>query len=213
MATGALVNFSLNILSAVVALLTSYYAYKVHRLVPNPLLWSISIGFMLLGIGLVVDAGTSLVSGRTLVESFSDRVLALFASLTYLTIQMVAYLIIAVGYARAAFGGQTRTAAPVALAGSALAGLYGYSILSYFVTFVLLAFIVFQGVLLRSEDKKGLSGMVLLAFILIFVAHFAFLVSVLLLGQGLFLIGTMIQFLGFLCLLVFVVRSEVVGPR
>ena len=213
MASGALVTFSLNILSALVALLTSYYAYKVHRFVPNSLLWAISIGFMLLGVGLVVDAGTSLVTGRTLVESFSDKVLTLLASLSYLTVQMVAYLIIAVGYARAAYGNPAKTAAPVALAGSALTGLYGYSILSYFVTFVLLAFIMFQGVLLRSEDKRGLSGMVLLAFVLIFAAHFVLLVSVLVLGSGLFLIGTMVQFLGFLSLLVFVVRSEVVGPR
>ena len=213
MASGALVTFSLNILSALVALLTSYYAYRVHRFIPNSLLWAISIGFMLLGVGLVVDAGTSLISGRTLVESFSDKVLTLLASLSYLTIQMVAYLIIAVGYGRAAYGNQAKTAAPVALAGSALAGLYGYSILSYFVTFVLLAFIMFQGVLLRSEGKKGLSGMVLLAFVLIFAAHFVLLVSVLVLGSGLFLIGTMVQFLGFLSLLVFVVRSEVVGPR
>jgi hypothetical protein len=92
-------------------------------------------------------------------------------------------------------------------------GLYRYSILSYFVTFVLLAFIVFQGVLLRSGDKRGLSGMVLLAFVLIFAGHFVFLVSVIVLGPLLFLLGTMVQFLGFLSLLIFVVRSEVVGPR
>ncbi len=212
MASGALITFCLNILSALVALLTSYYAYKVHRLVPNSLLWAISVGFMFLGVGLVVDAGTSLITGRTLVESFSDRVLTLFASLTYLTIQMVAYLIMAAGYARAAYGSQAKTAAPLALAGSAVMGLYGYSLLSYFVAFVLLAFIVFQGLLLRSGEKRGLSGMVLLAFVLIFAAHFVLLVSVLVLGPGLFLIGTAVQFLGFLSLLVFVVRSEVFGP-
>jgi len=212
LASGALLTFFLNILSALVALLTSYYAYKAHRLVPNFLLWAISIGFMLLGVGLVVDAGTSLVTGRTLVESFYDKILTLLSSATYLTIQMVAYLIIAVGYARAAYGGQARSAVPLALVGSAALGLYRYSLLSYFVTFVLLAFIVFQGVLLRSGDKRGLSGMVLLAFVLIFVAHLVFLVSVLVLGSGLFLIGTAVQFLGFLSLLIFVVRSEVVGP-
>ncbi len=212
MPSGAFVTFSLNILSALVALLTSYYAYRVHRLVPNSLLRAISIGFMLLGVGLVVDAGTSLISGRTLVESFSDRVLTLLASLTYLTVQMVAYLIIAVGYARAAYGGQAKAAAPVVLAGSAVVGLYGYSLLSYFVAFVLLAFIVFQGVLLRTGGKRGLSGMVLVAFIFIFAAHFLLLVSVLVLGPGIFLVGTAVQFVGFLALLVFVIRSEVVGP-
>jgi len=213
LASAAVITFCLNILSALVALMTSYYAYKVHRLIPNSLLWAISIGFMFLGVGLAVDAGTSLVSGRTLVQSLSDRVLTILASLTYLTIQMVAYLIIAVGYARVAYGSQMKVAAPVVLAGSAIAGLYRYSLLSYFVVLILLAFIVFQGLLLRSGEKKGLSGMVLLAFILIFVAHLLLLISVLTLGSGLFLIGTVAQFFGFLSLLVFVLRSEVVGPR
>ncbi len=211
MPSGAFVTFCLNILSAVVALLTSYYAYRANRIVSNPVLRAISVGFMLLGVGLVVDAGTSLITGKTLVESFSDRLLTFFASLTYLTVQMAAYLIIAVGYARAAYGGQAR-AAPVALAGAAAVGLYGYSLLSYFVSFVLLAFVVFQGVLLRSGDRGRLSGMVMLGFILIFAAHVILLLSVLLLGVGLFLIGTAVQFLGFLSLLAFVVRSEVVGP-
>ena len=194
------------------ALLTSYYAYRVHRYVPDSLLRAISIGFMLLGVGLVVDAGTSLVTGKTLVESVPDRLLTILVSFTYLTIQMVAYLVIAAGYAMAAYGNRAKQVAPAVLFGAAV-GLYGYSLLSYFVAFVLLAFIVFQGLLLRSGEKRGLSGMVLLAFILIFAAHFVLLVSVLVLGPGLFLVGTVVQFLGFLSLLVFVVRSEVVGPK
>lgn len=198
MASGAFITFCLNILSAFVALLTSYYAYKVNRLVSNSVIRAISIGFMLLGIGLVVDAGTSLVSGRTLVDSLVVKELTLLASLTYLTIQVVAYLVIAFGYSRAAYGGQAKMAAPVVLAGSAMVGLYGYSLLSYFVTFVLLAFIVFQGLLLQSGEKTRFSGMVMLAFLLIFSAHFILLFSVLVLGTGLFVIGTAVQFAGFL---------------
>ena len=221
MASGAIITFSLNIMSALVALLTSYYAYRANRFVSSSVLWAISIGFMLLGFGLVVDAGTSLISGRTLVEitgrtageSFSDRVLTLFASLTYLTLQMVAYLIIAIRYGRSTYGHQLSTAAPAAVVASTLVSLYAYSILSYFVTLILLALIVFQGLLLRSGRAGRVSGMVLLAFILIFAAHCVLLVSVLVLGPGLFLIGTAVQFLGFLSLLIFVVRSEVVGPR
>ncbi len=212
MASGALLTFCLNLLSALVALLTSYYAYRANRLISNPVLRAISIGFMLLGIGLAVDAGTSLVTGRTLVESFIDRVLTLLAAFTYLTLQMVAYLVIAVGYSRSAYGNQ-KAAVPVILAGSAAVGLYGYSLLSYFVAFVLLAIIVFQGVLVRSEGGGRLSGTVLLGFLLIFAAHFILLAAVYLLGTSLFLIGTAVQFLGFLSLLVFVIRSEVVGPK
>ena len=201
----------LNFLSALVALLTSYFAFKVNRLVGNSVLLAINVGFMLLGIGLLADAGTSLVSGKTLVEAYAERVLVLVASFTYLTVQMVAYLIIALGYARAAYSKGPGPVVPVVLAGAAVVGLYGFSILSYFVTLILLAFIVFQGLLLRSGGKNRFSTIVLLAFGLIFAAHLVLLLSVLTLGPGLFLIGTGVQFLGFLSLLVFVVRSEAVG--
>jgi hypothetical protein len=213
MPSGAVITFCLNILSALVALFTSYYAYKVNRLVGNSVLRAISIGFMLLGIGLTVDAGTSLVSGKVLVESFADRVVILLAAFTYLAVQMVAYLIIAVGYAQAAYGRGMKTLAPLALGGSVLVSLRGFSLLSYFVALILLVFIVFQGLLLRSSDGHRFSAMVLLAFSLVLAAHVVLLISVLTLGTGLFLIGTTVQFLGFLSLLVFVIRSEVVGPR
>jgi hypothetical protein len=212
MPDGAVVTFLLNFLSALVALLTSYYAYRVNRLVGNRVLTAISIGFMLLGIGLLVDAGTSLVSRVTLVRAFAERVWVLFASYTYLTVQMVAYLVIALGYARAAYG-KSVTAAPLVLAGAAIGSLFGFSLLSYFVALILLAFVVFQGVLLHSREKNRFSLIVLMAFGLIFAAHLLLLVSVVTLNDWLFLVGTGVQFLGFLSLLIFVVRSEVVGPK
>jgi hypothetical protein len=198
-------------MSAFVALLTSYYAYKANKIVRSSVLGAISIGFMLLGVGLAVDAGTSLGSGRLLVELPADRALALFSSFAYLTIQMAAYLVIALGYGRAAYGKQFVGAAAAVLVGRAV-GLYSFSLLSYFVVFLLLAFVVFQGFLVRSGGKGRFSSMVLLAFSLILLAHLIFLVSVLTLGGGLYLVGTGVQFLGFISLLAFVVRSEVVGP-
>lgn len=211
MPAGAVITFSLNLLSAVVALLTSYYAYRFNRFVGNPVLGAISVGFALLGIGLAVDAGTSLLTGRLLVEFPADRALTLLASFTYLTVQMAAYLVIAVGYGRAVYRGAAKAAAPVVFVGWA-ASLYSFSLLSYFVSVVLLAFVVFQGLLLRSGKKNGMSSMVLLGFALILAAHLMLLLSVLTLGTLLFLFGTAVQFLGFLSLLVFVVRSEVVVP-
>jgi hypothetical protein len=212
MPAGALITFALNLLSALVALFTSYYAYRTNRLVENPVLGAISVGFMLLGVGLVVDAATSLFSGRILVESYAERVFVLLATFTYLTVQMLAYLVIALGYARATYGGQPKPAVPAVLVGSVAIGLYGYSLLSYFVALILLAFVVFQGFLLRAGEKNRFSGMVMLAFVLIFAAHLVLLASVLTLGAGLYVIGIGVQFLGFLSLLAFVIRSEVVGP-
>ncbi|MDG7008486.1 MAG: hypothetical protein JRN06_09645 [Nitrososphaerota archaeon] len=212
MPSGTVITFSLNTLSAIVALLTSYYAYRSNRLVGNSVLTAISIGFMLLGIGLAADAGTSLLTGKLLVQVPADRLLTVLASFSYLTVQMVAYLVIAVGYGRAAYGSTAKVAAPTVFAGWA-ASLYGFSVLSYFVVLVLLAFVVFQGFLLRAGKNHGMSAIVLLAFGLVLVAHLLLLVSALTLGTGLFLLGTGVQFLGFLALLVFVVRSEVVVPK
>ncbi|MDE1857446.1 MAG: hypothetical protein KGI26_00050 [Thaumarchaeota archaeon] len=211
MPSGAVVTFALNICSAFVALLTSYYAYRSNRLVGSPILGAINVGFMLLGVGLAVDAGTSLVSGSLLVELPAERTLTLLASFSYLALQMAAYLVVAVSYARAAYG-RPGALAPVVLAGAATLGLYRFSLISYFVSVLLLAFIVFQGLLLRSGGKSRFSAMVLLAFGLVLVAHVVLLFSVLVLGPGLFVIGTSVQFFGFLSLLAFVVRSEVVGP-
>lgn len=208
MPAGAVIIFSLNILGALVALLTSYYAYRSNRLLGSSVLVAISIGFMLLGVGLVIEAATNILTGRVLVEFPADRVLFVTATFTYLTVQMVAYLVIALGYAKAAYG-DVKFAAPVALVGWA-ASLYSFSVLSYFVALVLLAFVVFQGFLVRIGKKGEFSAMVLLAFGLILLAHVVLLLSVLALGAELFLLGTGIQFVGFLALLVFVVRSEVV---
>src|SRR5215472_5715581 len=144
MPNGAFIIFAFNTSSAFVALLTSYYAFRTNRLVGNSVLAAMSVGFMLLGLGLAVDAGTSLVTGRLLVEFPIERLLVTLASLTYLGLQMVAYLVIAVGYARSNYG-MKQMGAPLALAGAVGVGLYGFSLLSYFVALILLAFVVFQG--------------------------------------------------------------------
>ncbi len=217
MAVGPLLIFILNILSGVVSFLTSYYAYRFNKLADSPLLRSISVGFMLLGVGLFAEAATSISLGQTLVDVLVSRVLALIETLTYLTVQMVAYLVVAVGYAYLAFGKSEKAAAAAAALAmaprvvGAVAGLYRFAIVSYFVVLVLLAFIVFQGVLIHARVGSRFSLLVLMAFILILVAHVVLLVSVVALAGVWFLIGDVVQFLGFLALLVFLLRSGRVG--
>jgi len=215
-AVGALVVFSLNVLSAVVALLTSYYAYRFNRLASSPLLNAITFGFMLLGVGLLVEAGTSVALGQTLIELLVSKVLATITTFTYLSIQMVAYLIFAAGYAVLAFGKSARAVAAAATVAVTprvveLAGLYSYALVSYFVVLVLLAFVVFQGALIHSRTRTRFSSLVLLAFVLILAAHVVLLASVVSLSGVLFLVGTATQFLGFVSLLVFLLRSGRVG--
>jgi hypothetical protein len=217
MALGPLVLFSLNVLSAVVAFLTSYYAYRFDKLADSPLLKAITFGFMLLGVGLLTEAGTSVALGQTLVEGVSSRILAELATFTYLSIQMLAYVIFAVGYGLVTFRTSQKLAAGVVLAAATtriidLVGLYKYAIASYFVVLILLAFIVFEGILIHSKTASRFSLLVLLAFVLILVAHGVLLVSVLELAGNVFLVGAAVQFLGFISLLVFLLRSGRVGP-
>ena len=216
MPPGLFLLFGLNVLSAIVAFLTSYYAYRFNRMTDNPLLSSISIGFMLLGVGLVAEAWTSILLGGTLVELLGTRELALIATFTYLSIQMGAYLAFAIGYAFLAFGKAGRTVGAAAAMASFppivdLFGLYRYAVVSYFVVLVLLAFIVFQGALIHSRARNRFSLLVLLAFVLLLAAHAVLLISVATLSGNLFLFGASVQFLGFVSLLLFLLRSGRVG--
>ncbi len=61
------------------------------------------------------------------------------------------------------------------------------------------------------RDSEEFSLLVLLAFVLIFVAHVLLLVSAVALAGGLFLVGNAVQFLGFVSLLVVLLRSGRVG--
>ena len=217
MALGPLILFSLNVLSALVAFLTSYFAYRFDRLAESPLLKAITVGFMLLGVGLLAEAGTSVALGQTLVDLLRSRVLAALATFTYLAIQVLAYAVFAAGYSFIAFGRSRKAAGAAVLAATSsrivdFVGLYRFAVASYFVTLVLLAFVVFQGVLIHSRSRSSFSLLVLTAFVLILSAHLVLLVSVIDLAGSLFLAGTAIQFLGFVSLLAFLIRSARVGP-
>jgi hypothetical protein len=213
LASGALLIFVLNLASGLVALLTSYYALKFNRLLGSRLLTAISAGFTLLGIGLLADAATSLAYRQTLVGVLTARPLATLETGTYLTLQVAAYAVLAVGYAVAAYGRPRENAIPVAAAGLGLiaVGMYRYAVVSYFFSAILLAFVVFQGVLIHSRTRSRFSLLVLLAFVLVMLAHMLLLAGVLTLGGRVFLLGTGVQFLGFVSLLAFIVRSGRVG--
>jgi len=215
MAVGPFILFVLDLLSAAVAFVTSYYAYRTDRLADSPLLKAIAFGFMLLGVGLLTEAGTSVALGQTLAEAHISKLLGVIATVAYLSTQMVAYAVFAAGYGLLAFGRSKAAMVPaVAVVGARIidfAGLYRFAVLSYFVVLVLLAYIVFQGVLIHSKARSRFSLLVLLAFTLVMASHAILLASVIALSGGLFLIGASVQFFGFLSLLVFLLRSGRVG--
>lgn len=210
--------FLLNVLNSVVALLTSYYAYKFNRLARTPLLTSISAGFMLLGVGLAFEAITSVFSGRTVLENVAVRTLIGYSIVIYLLLQLLAYLLIAIGYGFSAYSSSytattslvlTFMQVPVKTRPSAEFFIFTLSV--YFFTVVILAFILFQGILVHSRAKDRFSLLVLLAFAFIFAAHVLFLLSVIELSSDLLLLGDLVQFAGFVSLLAFIIRSGSVG--
>jgi len=207
----------LNLLSGIVALLVSYYAYKNNKLVGSILLRYISVGFLLLGVSLFLQAATESAVSATAIEAIKVRDAEILAFLLYTALQLVAYAVFAWGYGLSLFSHRTMMSAPVpvVLATSSLAkriiegmvfvlAIYEASQLAII---VLLLLIVYQGILNFQHTKSSLSLMVLSGFSLIFLAHLLMLGAVLTLGSTAFLIGNTIEFCGFLSLLFFLYWS------
>ncbi len=218
MALSVELNALLNLLSASVAFLVSYYAFKTNRIVASSLLRYISIGFMLLGVGLVTQGLAQIVTGSTPVDAARvadfDRLDFLFS----ISIQLIAYLTFAWGYAKSAFGQQAAGSASSVLAvatSKRLLQLYIFSLAIFLVAqlgiIILMLFVVVQGVFVYSRTGSKFALTVLTGWVLIFVAHVMLFSSVVYLSAELYLVGNFVQCVGFLSLLYFLYRSGRVG--
>jgi hypothetical protein len=212
-------NSALNLLGALVALAVSYYAYRYGRVTGSGFLRILSIGFMLLGIGLLAQASAfiffALIGGR-----ISDRGYLVYGATTaYLGLQAVAYVMITISYARRVQAGFKNVVAapPVAILQLATVPssllLFGTHVLEFgeLIIIVLVALIVFQGLLIYGENRSRLSLTVLGAFSAILAANVAKFSSSLLSSGLLYLVGDLVQLAGFGLLLLFVLRSAPVG--
>lgn len=214
-----------DLLSGIIALLVSYYAFQARRWIESSVLSTISFGFMLLGAALLVEVVTTLSLGITAAEASRLRTFELIENLAYLILQVVALAVIAVGYGRATYGKTNLpAAAPSGLVAYAVtaaaktAKLAGLALVLYylflgleFVILLVLIFIMFQGFLVYAKNRDNSSLLVLLGFALIFVAHAVVLNSILAISGTEYLVSAAVQFLGFLSLLAFVVRSGRIG--
>jgi len=214
-----------DLLSGIIALLVSYYAFQARRWIESSVLNAMSFGFMLLGAALLVEVVTTLSLGITVAQASRLRTFELLENLAYLILQVVALAVIAVGYGRSTYGktnlqaaapsgvvayAVTAAAKTAKLAGLALELYYLFLGLEFVILLVLI-FIIFQGFLVYSKNRDDSSLLVLLGFALIFVSHAVVLNSILAISGGEYLVAATVQFLGFLSLLAFVVRSGRVG--
>lgn len=214
-----------DLLSGIIALLVSYYAFQARRWIDSSVLSAMSFGFMLLGAALLVEVVTTLGLGITAAQASRLRTFELLENLAYLILQAVALAVIALGYGRTTYGkADLPAAAPsglmayVVTAPAKTARLAGLALELYylflgleFVILLLLIFIMFQGLLVYAKNRDNSSLLVLLGFALIFASHAVVLNSILAISGGEYLVAAAVQFLGFLSLLAFVVRSGRIG--
>jgi hypothetical protein len=210
---------TLNVLSGGVAVLISYYAYRFNRLVNSRILASISVGFALLGFALLAESATTAALHLTPVEIALARGLQGLLILLYILLQPVAYAFFAVGYARAVFGrapGAKRAIPILALTlrevSVVIVLLYLVFLFSQVAIVLLLSFVVVAGAMVYVHTRSRSSLMVMLGFLLIFFARLSILGAVISPSVQLYVWGTLIEFAGFVFLLLFLVRSGRVGP-
>lgn len=214
-------NSLLNLMSAAVALLVSYYAYKSNRLLGSSLLRYISAGFLLLGVGLAVDGFSQALLGLTPVDVTRFSGLEALVFVTDVVLQVVAYFVFAWGYALGAFGRtrqfESATAAAVLLGATKIRVIrilvfsFNLYLFAQLGIIVLMLFVVVQGVFVYARSGSTLTLTVLSGFVLILVAHGILFLSVIYLSANVYIVGTLIQFLGFLSLLYFIYRSSRIG--
>ena len=210
-------NAVLQLLSGLVALLVSYYAFRYRRVARSSFLRLLSLGFMLLGLGLIAQ-GSVFALYVFNIGKIADRArLTYEVSALYLSLQIVAYVLIGVGYARrtsSAAPSETQPAGPTAAMAATVVPLLfrtAFFELSELIIIVVTAFIALQAFLVFSESKGRLSALVLTAFSVILLAHVMALLSALTSSGALYLAGGCVQLIGFLALLLFVARSGRVG--
>ncbi len=209
-------NSFLNLISGLVALAVSYYAFRYRRVTGSSFLRLLSVGFMLLGVGLLVQGSIYLLAEFN-IGRFADREALVYgATGVYLVLQSAAYLLIGTGYTiRVQRGGPSGVAGTAAaiLVVKATPLLFGTLVLDIgeLVILVLVSFVVFQGAMAYSELKNRLALFVLLGFALIALSHLGELLASLLSSGDLYLVGGAANLAGFCLLLLFVIRSGRVG--
>lgn len=210
-------NALLALPSGVVALLVSYYAFRYGRMANSSFLRTLGSGFMLLGIGLV-SQGSVFVLYDLNIGRILDRIRLVYeATIFYLVLQGIAYLLIALGYSRRlqrvepAQGSAVPSATAAAVATVPL--LLGTHIYEFaeLIIIILNLVVVFQALVVYMEGRNRFSLLVFCSFALIAFAHFALLISALVQSGATYLSGDAVQLVGFVLLLVFLIRSGRVG--
>jgi hypothetical protein len=198
LASYAYIVAPLNMLSGLVALFVSYYAYRYNKLVTHPVLSYVSMGFMLLGLGLFIEGSTSLV---VLLRAHGYLLYARLSTFLYVILQVLSYLVIAIGYAKTTFQKIQLTAVLVLSARQRVLEIlrqeFFLQLTGGLVSLVLLTLIVFQAILVYSHSKNRVSLYVLSGFCFVFLGQALTLASILASSALLYTLSSAAKFAGF----------------
>ncbi|MGC9112122.1 hypothetical protein [Acidilobus sp.] len=197
----------LSLLSGVVALITSYIAFMYQRTVRVSPLNYISFGFLLLGIGLIIQGWLSMSLGLGVGNIYEDARLTYLAGVSYLLLQNVAYLVFAIGYTKAAYWGALGALViePRQLREYFLLGHLVFDS-SQVMSITLLSIVVFEGLLLESRGGSKVSRLILLSFGFLLASHVIMLYSSAVRDPYFYIYGELVQFVSFALLAIFLLR-------
>ncbi len=206
---------AVSVVSGVVALFVSYTAYRFLKIGDVNILTYISVSFMLLGVGLILQGSLGVMLGLRLGNIYEDARAAYLIGVIYLVVQNVAYLMLVIGYARSAFAPLAPVAPMVIITPPQLSRLFllGHLVfdVSQLVSVLLLMMLVFEALLASSRSGGSFSRLVLVAFVVLLLSHVTMLYASLVLTPFYYIVGELVQFVSFALLLLFLLGWYRVG--
>jgi len=206
---------ALDMASGAVAVAVAYAAYRYRRFAGGSVPWFLGVSFSLLGLGLLLEGSLALALYAHPLVAYAE--LFRTSSYLYLTLQLIAYLILAVGYTGVVYSAGSPPVPQLGLAEAYAAYLVPWELRGALVvnpaffdaiqlaSIVFLALVVMDALQLRSSGS--FSGMVLSAFVLMLAGHAVMLAY----PMGFFayyLAGNAVRFAGFALLLAFLLRGR-----
>lgn len=202
-----LIEWLLDATSGATALAVSYFAFRYNRLVRSTQMNYIALGFAFLGLGILVEGFAPIILILRPRPAFYLEYV-LLGTLTYNLLEVLSYLVIALGYTRSIF----EKAPLAALTGSpgltrTLKAGYLANLVGGFISFVLLGYIVFHAWVVYSKNKSRLSMLLFLGFSTLMLSQVLLLVSIGEASSDVYFVGNLMRFLGFMFMGVFISGS------
>jgi len=191
----------MELVSAIISFVIGYYALKGYRVSSEKGLLLLHFGFVILGVSMILRVITTFYVIALVREPGSPRsavaAALTFASIIYSIAQLIAYGLFAVNYTR-----QAKMLVQTAIIGPFF--LLRYNLYLELIAIVLLGYVAIQSIINLAMKRNTEAFLVTSGFSFMFLSHLFFLFTIV--EEALYLTGQIIQLIGFLCLLVMLMR-------